>query len=304
MLQRCWIGAALAAAVLAAPAHGQVTLEWKFKKGDKFYLESTSTLHQSMKSLGKELRQDMDITYVFAVAVQDVNADRSGVLEQTLESITVKNIGGPTGEIPAGDKFNQQLKGATFRLTVTPQGEVTKFEGYEDLLKKVAGEDAAARKTVQAVLSEEYLKRSATDVFGVLPPGPVKGGDEWQKKQELPLGPLGSFAVTRTYTYRGKDILDGKSYDKITFDGTATYALPKSGEAGPFPFQVTKADLKTEGIKGTVWFDEAAGRLVQMTLEMSVKGTLTAVVSGNTLDTELDQTRSVKIRVLDKSPAP
>jgi hypothetical protein len=303
MLQRFW-GAVLALTVLAAPAHGQVNLEWKFKKGDKFWLESTSTLNQSMKALGKELRQDMDITFLFAVVVQDVDANKNAVLEQTLEKVEVKNTGGPTGEIPAEDKFNQQVKGTTFRLTVTPRGEVTKFEGYEELIKKLAGDDAAARKTVKAVLSEEYLKRAATDVYGVVPPGPVKIEEEWTKKQELALGPLGGFTLSRTYKYEGKDNLAGKPYDKISVKGEGAYSPPKADEAGGFPFQVTKADLKPEGIAGTVWFDEPAGRLVQLDLSMKVKGTLTAVVSGNTLDTELDQARSVKVRVLDKPPAP
>jgi hypothetical protein len=218
--------------------------------------------------------------------------------------VTVRNIGGATGQIPAEDKFNQQLKGATFRLTVTPRGEVTKFEGYEALLKKLAGEDAVARQTVQAVLGEENLKRQATDVFGVLPAKPVSGGDEWggDQKRELSLGPLGNFTTTRTFTYEGKDNLGGKTFDKITFKGTAAYSPPKSGEGGPFPFQVTKGDLKMEEIQGKVWFDDAAGRLVGMEVSLRVKGTMTVVVNGNTLDTELDQERTTRTRVLDKAP--
>jgi hypothetical protein len=189
-------------------------------------------------------------------------------------------------------------------MTVTPHGEVTKFEGYEELIKKIAGEDAEARKIVQAVLGEEYLKRSATEVFGVLPPGPVKGGDKWgaDKKQEIPLGPLGSFTITREFTYDGKGNLNGQPFDKITFTATASYNPPKPGATGSFPFQVTKGDLKASDLKGTVWFDASAGRLVGMETSMRLKGTLSVTASGNTFDAELDQERTTKTRVLDKPP--
>jgi hypothetical protein len=303
MLQRCWIGAALALAAVAAPAHGQVQLEWKFKEGSKFYLETVSSSRQGMKFQGKELRQDTELTFLFSVAVQQVKPDKSAVLVQKLEGLFVRNLGGPAGQINAEDKFNQQLVGTAFHLTVTPRGEVTDFEGYEQLLKKLAGEDAVARKTVQAVLSKEYLKRAATEVFAVLPPKPVKGGDSWgaDQKQDVPLGPLGSFTTTRKYTYEGKDEKQNK-LDKITFTGTATYNLPRDKDTGPFPFQVTKADLKMEDIKGTIFFDEAAGRLVGMETRARVKGTMTVVANGNPIETELEQERAVKTRLLLEKP--
>ena len=308
MLQRYSFGAVFALAFLAVPAHAQVQLEWKFKDGDKFYLETVNSFKQSMKTLGKELRQDLDMDFVFSVAVQKVNSDKSAVLEEKVESVTVKNAGGPAGEIAAEDKFNQQIKGATFRFTVTPRGEVTKFEGYDDLVKRLAGDDPVNRKAVQAVLSEDYLKNAAADAFGLLPAGPVKEGSEssWgnDKKLETPLGPLGSFTTTRTYSYEGKDTVGGKPVDKITFTGKATYSPPKSADAGPFPFQLTKGDLKVEDLSGTLFFDEAAGRLVQSTATMHVKGSMTVLVSGNTLDSELQQDRTVKTRLLDKPPAP
>jgi Family of unknown function (DUF6263) len=304
MLERCSIGAVLALAVLALPARAQVQLEWKFKEGDKFYLETVNSFKQSMKTLGKELKQDLDMTFVFSVAVQKVNPDKSAVLEEKVESVEVKNTGGPTGAIAAEDKFNQQVKGATFRVTVTPRGEVTKFEGYDDLVKRLAGDDAVTQKTVRAVLSEDYIKNAAADVFGRLPDRPVKANDSWgdDKKLDMPLGPLGTFTATRTYTYEGKDTVDGKSVDKIGFTGKATYSPPKSGEAGPFPFQLTKGDLQVENLSGTLAFDDSAGRLVESNTSMRVKGSMTAVVSGTTLDSELQQERAIKTRLLDKPP--
>jgi hypothetical protein len=309
MLSRCGFGAAVVLAALAWPAQAQVQLEWKFKEGDKFYLETVSVLKQTMKTLGKELKQDLEHTTLFSFVVQKKESDNSAVLEAKIESVAVKNLGGPTGEIPAQDKFNQLLKGATFRISVSPRGEVTRFEGYKELIDKIAGEDEAARQNVKAVLSEEYLKRSATEVFVPLPAGAVKPGDSWgtDKKQELRLGPLGTFTTTRRFTYNGKEVLEGsaagtKPLDKISLSASATYAPPKAGEASPFPFQVTKGDLKADDIKGTTYFDGSAGRTVESMTTMHLHGTLTIVVGGNTIDTEMQQDQNVKFRILDKPP--
>ncbi len=309
MLSRCGFGAAFVLVALAWPAQAQVRLEWKFKEGDKFYLESVSVLKQSMKTLGKDLKQDLEQTTLFSFSVQKKDSDNSAVLEAKIESVTMKNLGGPTGGIPAEDKFNQLLKGATFRVGISPRGEVTRFEGYKDLIDKIAGSDEAARQNVQAVLSEEYLKRSATEPFVPLPAGAVKPGDSWgaDKKQELRLGPLGTFTTTRRFTYDGKEAPQGsaagsKPLDKISLAASATYAPPKSGEASPFPFQVTKGDLKADAIKGTTYFDADAGRLVESMTTMHLRGTLTIVVGGNTIDTEVEQDQNVKSRILDKPP--
>jgi hypothetical protein len=66
MLQRCWIAAVLFLVAAGSRVHGQTQLEWKFKDGDKFYLETVSSFKQGMKSLGKELRQDFEMTFLFS----------------------------------------------------------------------------------------------------------------------------------------------------------------------------------------------------------------------------------------------
>jgi hypothetical protein len=304
MRQRSWVGAGLVLVVFAFPVYGRETFAWKLKEGDKFFIETVTSFKQSMKTLGKEFRQDRETTVMYSVTVAKKNDDNSVVLDEKVESVAVKNTGTPAGEPAAEDKFNQQLKDASFHVTLTPQGEVTKFEGYEDLLKKVAGDDVNARKIVQAVLTEESLKRAATDAFGVLPAGPVKAGDKWgaDKKAEASLGPLGSFTLTRTYTYEGKDNYNGKTVDKISYAGAASYTPPKMGETSPFPFQVLKGDLKADDIKGTLYFDAAAGRLLASEMSMRLKGNVTISVGGTNIDTEAQQDQTVRARLLDKLP--
>ncbi len=96
--------------------------------------------------------------------------------------------------------------------------------------------------------------------------------------------------------------MGGKSLDKITFAIASTYVPAKQGEAGPFPFQTTKSDLKVEDHKGKVYFDAAAGRLVQSEVTMRLKGSATIVANGNTLETEIQEDQTLKTRLLDQLP--
>src|SRR6516164_5064869 len=100
MAQRSWVGAVLALGVLAFPAPGraqQVQLEWKLKEGDKFFLETVTSFKQTLKTLGKELKQDRQDNVVYGVSVLKKNDDKTAQLEEKIESVAVRNTGGPAG---------------------------------------------------------------------------------------------------------------------------------------------------------------------------------------------------------------
>jgi hypothetical protein len=301
MQRHYWPGAILTLALFVLPAHAQVQMEWKLKEGDKFFLETVSNLKQQMRTQGKEMKQDQDLTTVFALSVEKKNPDNTAVLEEKIETLIVKNAGG----LAAGtdEKFNQQLLGTAFKVTLNPRGEVVKFEGYDDLVKKLAGDDPTARKAVQSVTPEDQFKVSVSEAFGFLPDKPVKTGDSWERETTRSLGPLGSFVSKRKYTYEGSEMVEGKPLEKITFTAATTYNAPKAGEASAFPFQVEKADLKVEDVKGTFLFDAAAGRLVRSEMGLKLKGTVVIKVMGTNLETEAVEEQTVKMRVLDKNPA-
>jgi hypothetical protein len=300
MQRHYWLGAILTLATFVLPAHAQVQMEWKLKEGDKFFLETISSLKQQMRTQGKEMKQDLEVATVFSLTVEKKNADNTAVLEQKIEGLMVKNAAGQAAG--TDEKFNQQLVGAAFKVTLSPRGEVAKFEGYDDLLKKVAGDDANARKTVQSIVSEEVFKVSVAEAFGFLPDKPVKTGDSWERETTRPLGPLGSIVSKRKYSYDGSEMVEGKPLEKITFTATSTYTAPKPGEPNAFQFQVAKAALNLEDVKGTFLFDAAAGRLVRSEMGLKLKGTVVIVVMGTNLETEAQQDQTTRMRVLDKNP--
>jgi hypothetical protein len=298
MLRWSWSGGLLTLVFVAFPALGQdtgVKLVWKFNKGDQFFLQTDSSAKQTMRtpSLGKELKLDVDQTTVFSVTVRDINADKSVVLEYKI----------------VDEKLQQQLLGAGFTITLGAKGEVKKFEGYDDLVKKVAGDDANAQKLFRAVVSEAELKARATDAFGFLPDGPVKldtPSAKWQRKSELPLGPLGSFEVTKSYTYEGPaKAPSGKAEEKIRFQGEAKYSLPAKTDGTPvLPFQVAKGDLRAENFKGDIFFDAAAGRLDSSDMTVTLKGNVSFAGQGGSgnIDTEVSVEQTIKTKWLDKNP--
>jgi hypothetical protein len=297
MLRRAAGAVLLAAAMLAVPAYGQdVKLEWKLKEGDKFFLENTSVLNQTLKTGGMDVKQDLDQTMVSSFTVKKKNADGSLVLEQKIETVRLKGAG--AGVDP---KSAQTLEGAVFTFTVTPRWEITRFDGYDNLVKKLGGENKAMEAEIRKYLTEDVLKATSQETFGFLPDKAVAKGGKWERKFVYPLGPFGTLTSTNKYTYEGKEKVDGKEVDKITSEMSMTYAVPKQ-EAGA-PLQVTKGDLKVEGAKGTIFFDSAAGRLVRSEAKIPVKGTMTFSASGRDTEIEITQQESIKNRVLDKNPS-
>jgi hypothetical protein len=304
MIQRCVI--AIVLLVLGCGvSQAQIELKWKLKAGDTFYLETTSNSKQSMKTVGRELKQEIEQASVFQVKIEKVNDDKSMVLEQKLEWLTVK-VGNAT---QPDDRYNQQLAGLAFKATLNAKGEVTQFDGYKEMLEKITGnkdEKSPEQEAVRAVLSEASLKESVAEAFAMVPEKPIKIADTWDRKSEKPLGPLGSLLLTRKFTYDAQETVEGKPLEKLSFTGTGQYAPPRKGGTSPFQFTIAddKSDVKVEGLVGTAFFDAAAGRLVKTEWSMRFKALVTiSVGGGSAVQTEAVQDLTIKTRVLNQMPA-
>jgi len=132
MLQRaCW-QAALVLATLALPAGAQVKLEWKFKEGDKFYVENVSTLKQAVKTRDKMVKENVSTTIVSRMTVK--KKTRSSVLlEQKVETVKARG----KGDLGQAAELIGKMKGAVFTITLDRAGKITKFAGYKELVEKI-----------------------------------------------------------------------------------------------------------------------------------------------------------------------
>jgi hypothetical protein len=278
---------------LTAGARAQAPLEWKLKKGDVFYLRNVTTTKQTLKALGKEVPHNSELTVVLGFAVTDQTPE-GFLLRETVEGVTIKP---EKGEAVSDDK----IAGATFGILLSPKWEVLKFEGYDKLIDKLSGDDVAVRQALQATLSEDALKKSVRELMAFLPDRPVKAGDTWERSVEQPFGALGTLRETRAYKLDGEEDLGGKKVDKITFTSAIDYKPDKPDKA--LAYHVISGEMKADEAKGTVHFDAAAGRVVQMESHMKLRGRMVLSVSGSNVDAVVEQEQTTKVAVLSDKPA-
>jgi len=274
-------------------ARAQATLEWKLKKGDQFYLRNVTSTKQTLKALNKEFPQNAEQTIVLGFKVEDQMGD-SFLVKETIEELTTK----PEKGEPISD---EKLVGASFNVTLSKNWEVLKFEGYDKLIDKLAGDDPAVRQALQATLQEESLKKSVRETLAFLPDRPVKDGDTWERTVEEPLGVLGTLRETRTYKLDGKEDVGGKKVDKITFSTAVEFKAGKRVEN--LPYYVLSGRIEVKEGKGTVYFDAAAGRLVQVKSDLKLLGTMVLSIADSKDDAVVEQEQSTVVTVLNEKPA-
>jgi hypothetical protein len=282
------IGVLVVLAAVAVPVNGQVRLEWKFKKDETFTVETKQTQNQNVEIMGQKVT--MEVVTTTRSTYKVLGQTKEGTeLEQKIDSVVVKSTGGFGGG--GMDKMAEQLKGATFRFILTPKGEVTKLDGYEDLLKKVSGGSELTDKMVRATLTEEAIKQMVGEAFSYLPATEVKEGSKWQRMQTVPLGPLGSFTAVHDYTLAKAT----KETAEIDVTSTMKYKAPDDKSAGLF--KITKADLEAKSATSQIVFNLAAGRLTSINAKLQMEGTMTIEASGMTILMKLDSVQSTTVTV-------
>jgi hypothetical protein len=214
-----------------------------------------------------------------------------------IEGIKTDNASGAADS----EMLLKRMRDVALTLTLGTDGQITKFEGYDDLLNRLSDNDPNTRRVISATLSEETLRRSAEEAFAFLPRKAVARGDRWERKVDISLGPIGSLAAQHSYTYEGPGMLDGRTLQKLSCESSIAYSPPKP-DAGTLPFQITRGDLKVNSGKGVLWFDDARGRLAQSQMQVQIKGALAITANGQDFTLELDQDQTVAIRILEKNP--
>jgi hypothetical protein len=270
-----------------------VRLAWKFKPGDRFYIENGSRLKQTLKTPDATTNQDVTTTVISQIKVKEKTRD-SVLLEQKIETVKAKG----TGDAAQLADLIKKMAGAVFTITLNPAGKVTRFVGYKDLLQRIRDDDKQAAQLFQLALPEEALKQEMAGLFAFLPGKAVDKDEQWTYTETMPLAGIGNLRADNRYTFVGKS----KQGAKIAVTTAVTF-LPPKGKGGDAPAQITGGNLKSTGARGTILFDPNRGRMIRYELTLPLKGTLTMKVMGKTFKLNLVQESVTTIRILDRAPA-
>ena len=285
---------ALAAAPAQPPA-AATTIKWNLKAGDTLYAKTTTAMNQKMELMGQAIDMKMDMGMTMRLKVTDVKPDAT-VVEVAYQKvdldINMPGVGAIPGLADLGDKF----KGATFTVTLNDKGVVTKVDGVEKFMDKLADGDEMTKQMVKGMMGPDAVKQQFAYIFTPTPGKPVAVGDTWVQKDKVSMGGMGKYESTATYKLLG--VTDGVAKIGLTAD----MKFELGGEMEGLPFKITKSDIKVDSFTGTLLFDTKLGRLTDSTSDLAAGGSLSMSAAGMEIDMVMKQKAKVVTVVSDRNP--
>ncbi len=317
------------------PAAAQAELKWKWRAGETFFVQTITKVKQTLviedprgdtvkagwnlrgtacvaalsggqplpvslmlvprrTDRDREVRQNYEFSTLIRYTVDKRNDDGSAVLTQRVE----RNRSSVKG--PETSKADLTLDNAELTLHVDARGQVTKVDGGDKLLVRLAGNDTARREALREMLAPETLRAAASHTLGLFPGAVVKKGEGWNATTELKLGIVGRVKIARDFTLDGVENRGATSLARVSFRAKVSDYQPAKG--GNIDYQIADGYLTEASGKGSLEVDLDAGRLLGGESSVNLAGYLTLRNSGVFYRVRLEQEQTVTTRVTDKLP--
>jgi hypothetical protein len=273
-------------ALAAAPAAAEeVTLEWKWKKGDSFRYRMTQDQKQAL--VGPENQQaSQQQVFVWRQDVEEVSPEGVATVLTTYESVKLEMDLG-TGKTTYDstkpedkEKAAQNpmikpvaaLVGERFTFKIDRAGNVLEVTGIDRIMEKVLA--GTTRKSPKGFLSDEAMKTMLEQSFHALPEKPVKPGDRWERSlvQKIPV--LGAVQYDTHYALAALESMGGEEAAKIGIEMKIVHKpAEKPDPDNPFSamFDIKMADGTG---RGELSFGREKGRILKQVLETTLEMTI------------------------------
>jgi len=238
-----------------------VQLRWQFKPGRKISVAMQQDMTVVMNMMGQKMKVTNGTKTWMTWLVESVDSEGLATVKTRVDRAVVE-IDNPTqGKTIYDSDSREELSGAAKQMseaykpllgietvtTMKQTGEVVSVVIPEEALR---GIQQSAPGGMMGKDMFEKLTRDASPSF----PETVSSGDTWKRESEMQL-PFGKLALTSTYKYEGKEIVDSKELHRIGMDIVMEFVLDKS--AGNITIDVV--DQKNSGF---IHFDNNSGRIV------------------------------------------
>ncbi|HMO35121.1 MAG TPA: DUF6263 family protein [Gemmatales bacterium] len=273
---------------LLAQTDKPVSLQWKFKEGEKFWIDTFTRVEQLEKVAAQNIANVVIVRTVTSYQVRKVDESGAVELEAKIESARYDNNQTPDSQKMAA--LFARLQGANFRMTLGPDYQLQKLDGYQEWTQKLSQLlPVAEMDRIRLLLPEQDLRNAINEGFGFLPGKEVKLNETWKKKSELNLAPAGTLTCMLNYTYRGPE----KGREKITIDCkeqgsfTMNTAMVQPGSQSNFVM-----DSRT----GTILFNTQAGKMEAAEHQYQTRGTITIPATLTSAPTVMQVTNKIQVK--------
>ena len=280
-----------------AGAQEAVSLKWTLKEGTNFFAKSVTDMDMSMQLLNMEVDMKMKVTAVQRFKVLSVKPGATQV-EMAIQKMDMEMTSDKLpGGIPGLGAIGERVKGATLTATLDEKLAVTKLEGYEKFLEKLAGDDEMLGKQMKQQFSEEAVKQMFSQVFAFAPDKPVKVGETWTRTDKMPAAGLDAVVKQK---YKLDSVSNGVA--KIGLTGDLTFKAGKAIPGLPEGVDIKKFDMKADKFTSTLLFDTKAGRLTENKTDMDLNGDISMAFGGQEIEMTMKMKAKQTTTISDKNP--
>ena len=295
---------------IAAPGgsdaeRGPVAMQIKWQAGKKYVLhrETTQTTETKQPNQPKPLKQVAKTTQDFNLSPVNLLDNGGRQLQLEFESLTVEVSNGsrqtvsadsapnpaPDADNPVGARLRRMV-GARLQYFINANGKVEKMEGYQELEKRVAGENPQEQAAFKNLFNENTLKLFGSIGEDMTPRRVVKLGNSWATRLEVPTD-IGMLNLDAKFNFKNWEQRADHKCMHIKFTGDYSLQAATNAPNPPVKFEKT-------GLSGEYWLDPELGMVVEMTFDADV--TLKINQREQVLATRSDQkTRYVLLAVED-----
>ncbi|NDW11921.1 hypothetical protein D0T50_03330 [Bacteroides sp. 214] len=255
-------------------ATAQVTLTFNPDKGTKYdyRMEMIQNIKQNVMGQDMEVKQNMVTLYSMDIiekskeSVKVKYEYKEVVFELSSMMMNMKydskNPAASTSPVDAAmATLMGSLIGKSFEAVITPAGKVLSVTGMDEIaagMVAAAGDDAQLRAMAEQTkgqYSNEAIKGTLEQSFGIYPAGKVKVGDSWNVEQNIESAGM---AIDIASVYK----LISTDKNNTVMDVEAT---------------VDAMDGQLKGVQnGTISVESKTGIITKSELQQNIKGTVTA----------------------------
>jgi hypothetical protein len=290
--------ALLLAGAAAEPAAAQTTLRYKFKKGEKLNYVMEQKMKMAMNLAGQDIETEMGQTIDMSWEIKEVDAEGNATIAQKFDRVRFKMDGGPVGNIdydskdgkepegPVGKLISPMLKALSdveMSITMDTRGKVSNAKVPEKVVKALKNMPGGGAGLGE-MFSEESLKHMMDQSGLVLPKEAISKGKTWDQNMEMKTG-MATMKMEMVNTLESPVKRDGKDLERISQKPNIAFNFNDN-----LP---VKIKLKSQDNKGTAYFDNTAGKLVETNMTQKLEMEISAM--GQDIVQKMTQTVTLKL---------